>query len=117
MAEAETSDERYAALQAQLKAEKEKAKGNLQKFMAAMKESKEHQKARNALEEELQQLRQASPQNSGASEVEAAVEGAKAAPEPERDLLFEDIYTNQSKEFFIRACDNTVNHGVFGVTK
>ena len=51
------------------------------------------------------------------AEVEAAVEGAKAAPQPARDLLFEDIYSNQSKEFFIRACDNTVNHGVFGVTK
>jgi len=50
-------------------------------------------------------------------EVEAAVEGAKAAAEPERALLFEDIYTDQSKEFFIRACDSTVNHGSYGVTK
>ena len=50
-------------------------------------------------------------------EVDAAVEGAKAAPEPERARLFEDIYCDQSPEFFIRACDNTVNHGVYGVTK
>ena len=50
-------------------------------------------------------------------EVESAVAGAKAAAEPERALLFEDIYSDQSKEFFIKACDNTVNHGVYGVTK
>merc|ERR1719201_2125578 len=50
-------------------------------------------------------------------EVDEAVEGAKAAAQPERDLLFQDIYTDQSPEFFIRACDNTVNHGIFGVTK
>jgi len=50
-------------------------------------------------------------------EVEAAVEGAKAAAEPDRALLFEDIYTDQSKDFFIRACDTTVNHGTYGVTK
>ena len=50
-------------------------------------------------------------------EVETAVEAAKAAAQPARDLLFEDIYTDQSKDFFIRACDNTVNHGVFGATK
>ena len=36
---------------------------------------------------------------------------------PSRDLLFQDIYSDQSPEFFIRACDNTVNHGVYGVTK
>jgi pyruvate dehydrogenase E1 component alpha subunit len=50
-------------------------------------------------------------------EVQAAVEGAKAAPMPDGSLLYEDIYSDQSKEFFIRACDNTVNHGVVGVTK
>jgi len=50
-------------------------------------------------------------------EVEDAVNYAKAAAEPERALLFQDIYTDQSAEFFIRACDNTVNHGVTGVTK
>ena len=49
--------------------------------------------------------------------MESAVAGAKAAAEPERALLFEDIYSDQSKEFFIKACDNTVNHGVYGVTK
>jgi len=50
-------------------------------------------------------------------EVDTAVEGAKAAAPPERDLLFEDIYTDQSKEFYIRACDATVGHGTYGVTK
>jgi pyruvate dehydrogenase E1 component alpha subunit len=50
-------------------------------------------------------------------EVDEAVEGAKALPQPERPLLFQDIYTDQSSDFFIRACDNTVNHGVYGVTK
>ena len=40
-----------------------------------------------------------------------------AAPMPDGSLLYEDIYSGQSKEFFIRACDNTVNHGVVGVTK
>jgi len=50
-------------------------------------------------------------------EVDEAVEAAKASPQPERALLFQDIYTDQSPEFFIRACDNTVNHGVYGVTK
>ena len=51
------------------------------------------------------------------AEVEASVEAAKTAPQPARDLLFEDIYTDQTKDFFIRACDNTVNHGTFGITK
>jgi len=50
-------------------------------------------------------------------EVEEAVEGAKAAAQPERALLFQDIYSDQSTEFFIRACDNTVNHGTYGITK
>ena len=50
-------------------------------------------------------------------EVEAAVAGAKEAAEPERALLFQDIYTDQSSEFFIRACDHSVNHGSYGVTK
>jgi len=51
------------------------------------------------------------------AEVEAAVEGAKAAPQPPRDILFEEIYTDQSKDFFIRGCDMTVNHGTYGITK
>jgi pyruvate dehydrogenase E1 component alpha subunit len=50
-------------------------------------------------------------------EVDEAVEKAKAAVPPVRDLLFEDIYVNQSKQFYIRACDRTVDHGVMGVTK
>jgi pyruvate dehydrogenase E1 component alpha subunit len=50
-------------------------------------------------------------------EVEDAVNFAKEAAEPSRDLLFQDIYVGQSEQFFIRACDNTVNHGVKGVTK
>lgn len=50
-------------------------------------------------------------------EVEAAVEMAKSAPYPPREELFRDIYTDQSSEFFIRACDTTVNHGVYGTTK
>ena len=51
------------------------------------------------------------------AEVEEAVEGAKAMPPPDSALLYEDIYTDQSKEFFIRGCDMTVNHGTYGVTK
>ena len=43
--------------------------------------------------------------------------GSGEAAQPSRDLLFQDIYVGQSEEFFIRACDNTVNHGVKGVTK
>ena len=50
-------------------------------------------------------------------EVEAAVEGAKAAAQPEQALLYQDIYSDQSAEFYIRACDRTVDHGVAGVTK
>ena len=50
-------------------------------------------------------------------EVETAVEGAKAAAQPELHLLYEDIYSDQSKEFFIRGCDNTVSHGAYGTTK
>jgi pyruvate dehydrogenase E1 component alpha subunit len=50
-------------------------------------------------------------------EVDEAVEKAKAGAPPVRDLLFEDIYVNQSKQFYIRACDRTVDHGVMGVTK
>merc|ERR1719482_1048792 len=33
------------------------------------------------------------------------VERAKALPQPERPLLFQDIYSDQSSDFFIRACD------------
>lgn len=51
------------------------------------------------------------------AEVDEAVEFAKAAPEPERGLLYEDIYTAQSKEFFMRGCDMTVSHGTYGTTK
>jgi len=51
------------------------------------------------------------------AEVEAAVEGAKVAAEPERALLFQDIYTDQSAEFYIRACDRSVDHGVPMTTK
>lgn len=50
-------------------------------------------------------------------EVDAAVEGAKSAEMPGREHLYQDIYTDQSPEFFIRACDNTLNHGTAGVTK
>jgi len=50
-------------------------------------------------------------------EVEEAVEGAKAAAPPERDLLFQDIYCDQSEGFYIRACDRTVDHGVVYTTK
>ena len=50
-------------------------------------------------------------------EVEDAVEAAKAAAEPGIEHLYQDIYSDQSADFFIRACDNTVNHGVFGVNK
>ena len=51
------------------------------------------------------------------AEVEEAVEGAKAGAPPERDLLFEDIYSDQSAAFHIRACDRTVDHGVAFTTK
>jgi hypothetical protein len=30
---------------------------------------------------------------------------------------YEDIYTAQSKEFFMRGCDMTVSHGTYGTTK
>jgi len=50
-------------------------------------------------------------------EVDAAVEGAKSGEMPGREHLYQDIYSDQSSEFFIRACDNTLNHGVAGVTK
>ena len=51
------------------------------------------------------------------AEVEAAVEGAKAAAAPELGLLYEDIYSDQSANFFMRGCDMTVSHGVYGTTK
>lgn len=51
------------------------------------------------------------------AEVEDAVEAAKAAAMPDISLLYQDIYSDQSPEFFIRACDNTINHGKFGVNK
>jgi len=50
-------------------------------------------------------------------EVEAAVEAAKAAAPPEHALLYQDIYSDQSSEFFIKSCDASKDHGVFGVTK
>ena len=62
-------------------------------------------------------VRRPTPEQAVRAEVEDAVEFAKGAAEPDRALLFQDIYTDQSAEFFIRACDNTVNHGVPGVTK
>ncbi len=50
-------------------------------------------------------------------EVEEAVEAAKAAPQPDPALLYEDIYCDQSPNFFMRGCDMTVSHGVYGTTK
>ena len=51
-------------------------------------------------------------------EVEAAVEGAKAAAQPDQALLYQDIYSDQSPDFHIRACDLTIHgHGKVGVTK
>ena len=50
-------------------------------------------------------------------EVEAAVEAAKAAAPPGHALLYQDIYSDQSSEFFIKSCDASKDHGVFGVTK
>jgi len=47
-------------------------------------------------------------------EVEAAVAAAKAAPEPAMSALYEDIYTDQSKDFFMRGCDMSASHGVYG---
>ena len=45
------------------------------------------------------------------------MEGAKTMPQPPEHLLYEDIYSDQSKEFFIRGCDMTLNHGVQYTTK
>merc|ERR1719276_370861 len=50
-------------------------------------------------------------------EVEAAVAAAKAAPEPPMTSLYEDIYTDQSKDFFMRGCDMSASNGVYGVSK
>ena len=50
-------------------------------------------------------------------EVEAAVEFAKAQPEPPIASMWEDIYTDQSKEFFMRGCDWTKSIGAYGTTK
>jgi|UniRef100_A0A7S0NG95 pyruvate dehydrogenase E1 component alpha subunit len=47
-------------------------------------------------------------------EVEAAVAAAKAAPEPPMTALYEDIYTDQSKDFFMRGCDMGASNGVYG---
>ena len=47
----------------------------------------------------------------------AGVEAAKAAPQPDPALLYEDIYCDQSPNFFMRGCDMTVSHGVYGTTK
>ena len=48
------------------------------------------------------------------TQVEAAVAAAKAAPEPPMGALYEDIYTDQSKDFFMRGCDMGASHGVYG---
>mmetsp|Transcript_11358 Transcript_11358/g.23085 ORF Transcript_11358/g.23085 Transcript_11358/m.23085 type:complete len:112 (+) Transcript_11358:2-337(+) len=50
-------------------------------------------------------------------EVEAAVAAAKAAAEPPMSDLYTDIYTDQSKDFFMRGCDITQSHGIYGTTK
>jgi pyruvate dehydrogenase E1 component alpha subunit len=50
-------------------------------------------------------------------EVDAAVEAAKAAALPPMSDLYTDIYTDQSAEFFMRGCDLSVSHGVYGTTK
>jgi len=46
-----------------------------------------------------------------------AVEAAKAAPEPDPAEMYTDIYTDQSKDFFMRGADFSVSHGVYGTTK
>mmetsp|Transcript_10892 Transcript_10892/g.28055 ORF Transcript_10892/g.28055 Transcript_10892/m.28055 type:complete len:352 (+) Transcript_10892:815-1870(+) len=50
-------------------------------------------------------------------DVDAAVEAAKAAPFPPPHELYEDIYVNQTKDFFMRGCDMTASRGVYGTTK
>ena len=81
-------EEKNAELTEKLKVEKDKAKANLQKFMTAMKESKEHQKARQKLEEEIAALKQTTAAAPAVgmpdakadvdAAVSAAVEAAKA---------------------------------------
>eukprot|EP00965_Chrysotila_dentata_P241582 6204369-Pleurochrysis_carterae.AAC.1 len=51
------------------------------------------------------------------TQVNAAVEAAKTAPLPVDDEMWTDIYTDQSKDFFMRGCDMTVSKGVYGTTK
>ena len=50
-------------------------------------------------------------------EVDAAVEAAKAAPQPPPHEMYEDIYCDQTKDFFMRGCDFTASRGVYGTTK
>ncbi|KAL1519943.1 hypothetical protein AB1Y20_023430 [Prymnesium parvum] len=51
------------------------------------------------------------------SEVDAAVEAAKANELPPAHELYEDIYVGQTKEFFMRGCDMSASRGVYGTTK
>ena len=51
------------------------------------------------------------------AEVTAAVDAAKAAPAPPMSEIYTDIYSDQSKDFFIRGSDMTISHGVYGTTK
>jgi len=65
-----------------------------------------------ATAEELKVIEQAARK-----EIDAAVETAKAASFPPGHELYEDIYTDQTKDFFIRGSDITVSRGVYGVNK
>jgi len=50
------------------------------------------------------------------AEVNAAVEAAKATPQPDPAELWTDIYTDQSPDFYMRGCDYKSGSGVYGVT-
>ena len=50
-------------------------------------------------------------------EVLAAVEAAKAAPQPVQEELYNGIYTDQSDAFFIRGANLDNGVGIYGATK
>ena len=51
------------------------------------------------------------------AEVEAAVAAAKEAPFPTVESMWQDIYTDQTSDFFIRGSDWTASVGKYGATK